>query len=165
MTMNLVRRAVVTTALAAGMLAAVAGTAHASPGPASGTVSPPGMDLPMPDLNSGPNTREGVVDPNLPRTSLGAPAAMLAAQRSAMTILTPGGQQLYSTWFWGATRLCATSAGGPGTLTVQSTSPAAAGPEDLYIGSGSTQCIDRWWFGVPVWAINSGNVTLAVSTH
>ena len=162
MTMNLVRRTVVATALAAGMLAAVAGTAHASPGSPSGTASPPGMDLPLSELNPGFNARERMVDPALPGTALGALAAGSATQRSATTVLPPAEQQLFSTWFWGSTRLCATSLGGPGRLTVQSTSPYA-GPEYLDIASG-TQCIVRWWWGVPVWAINSGNVTLAVST-
>lgn len=163
MTTNIVRRAVVTTALAAGMLAAVAGTAHANPGSPSGTESPPGVDLPMPDLNPGLNARERMTDPALPGAALGAPAAGSAAQGIATTILDPGAQQLYSTWFFGATRLCATSLGGPGRLTVQSTSPAA-GQENLDIDNGITRCIYRWWWGVPVWAINSGNTTLTVAT-
>ncbi|WP_433727132.1 hypothetical protein ACQP2Y_11580 [Actinoplanes sp. CA-051413] len=86
------------------------------------------------------------------------------AVAGATTQLNPGEQQLYSTWFWGATRLCATNYDGrTGTLTVQSTSPAA-GPEYLSVPSGSTACIDRWWWGVPVWAINSGVTDLYVST-
>lgn len=65
MTKNIVRRAVVTTALAAGLLAAVAGTAYASPGSPSGTAGPPGMDLPVPvpGPDSGLNGRERMVDP------------------------------------------------------------------------------------------------------
>jgi hypothetical protein len=122
MTKNIARRTATITALAAGMVTALAGTAHA------------GSD------------------------------AARAAALSGTTILAPGQQQLHSTWFWGTTRLCATNLGGsPGRVTVQSTSPAA-GPEYLYPQAGGTVCIDRWWWGVPVWAINSGFTTLAVST-
>ncbi|GLH95601.1 hypothetical protein [Phytohabitans aurantiacus] len=122
MTKNIVLRAAATTALAAGFVAALAGTAHASPDSST------------------------------------------TANLSGTTVLAPGGQQLHSTWFWGSTQLCATNLGnGSGELTVQSSSPAA-GPEYLYIGGGSTLCIYRWWWGVPVWTINGGYTTLAVST-
>ena len=93
-----------------------------------------------------------------------APDAASTAELRATTVLPPGDQQLYSTWFWGSTRLCVTNLGtSPGELTVQSTSPAA-GPEILPLGGRASQCIDRWWWGVPVWAINSGSTTLTVST-
>ena len=126
MTTKIVRRAAATTALAAGLLAGLAGPAHADTASAAAV----------------------------------KPATML----SGTTTLAPGQQQLYSTWFWGSTQLCATNHGAfTGVLKVQSTSPAA-GPEYLYISNGSTQCISRWWWGVPVWAINSGSTTLEVSS-
>ncbi|NUK24389.1 hypothetical protein [Streptomyces lunaelactis] len=60
----------------------------------------------------------------------------------------------FPTWVFGKTRLCVTAGySAPGTARVQSRAPLAA-PEYVSVGAGQTRCVERWWGGFPVNAMN-----------
>jgi hypothetical protein len=87
-----------------------------------------------------------------------------AATASSTTYLLPGygSSGLMPTWVWGGTTLCAFNVGySYGTLKVQSTTGAA--PEYIGVGPYQQNCINRWWWGVPVRTTNVSNSPLLVS--
>lgn len=73
-----------------------------------------------------------------------------------------GSTALMPTWIVGATHLCAFNGGSNwGLLKVKSTSGANA--EYISVPPYSQRCIDRWWFGVPVWVTNQSYTPLFAS--
>ena len=60
----------------------------------------------------------------------------------------------FPTWVFRKTRLCVTADhSAPGTARVQSSAPLAAA-ERVSVAAGRTRCIERWWGGFPVNAMN-----------
>ncbi|MDQ0840401.1 hypothetical protein [Streptomyces sp. V1I6] len=71
----------------------------------------------------------------------------------------------FPTWVFGRTRLCVTADySAPGTARVQSSAPLAA-PEYVSVAAGQTRCIERWWGGFPVNAMNITYSRLTVTAR
>ncbi|RSN60573.1 hypothetical protein DMH01_14830 [Amycolatopsis sp. WAC 04182] len=89
-----------------------------------------------------------------------------ASIASNLTYLPNYGDRAYfPTWFFGETRLCVYNPGlGESVAKIQSQSPAAP-PEHLYPQPGATECISRWWWGVPVSVYNDGHSPLYTWTY
>ena len=95
-------------------------------------------------------------------SSGGKAPAKAAASPTAYVLPTYGSRAIMPTWFFGATHLCAFNYGSStGRLKVQSTNGAA--PEYFNVAPFQQNCIDRWWWGVPVWTTNQSYTPLYVS--
>ncbi|GGQ73501.1 hypothetical protein [Couchioplanes azureus] len=70
-----------------------------------------------------------------------------------------------STWPWTTTTLCGTNVGdGYGLLRVQQLRPAGS-IEFMEIRPGTTTCIERWWSGLDINAMNVSSSPLTVRTY
>lgn len=98
-------------------------------------------------------------------TSVKAPTTASAAASSSPTayvLPSYGSRAIMPTWFFGGTRLCAFNYGTSwGQLKVQSVNGAA--PEYINVAPFQQNCINRWWWGVPVWTTNQSFSPLYVS--
>ena len=95
-------------------------------------------------------------------SGIAQPTAATSSSGTSYTLPTYGSQALMPTWFFGATHLCAFNFGSnQGRLKIQSTTGAA--PEYLSVAPFQQSCIDRWWWGVPVWTTNQSSTPLYVS--
>jgi hypothetical protein len=92
-------------------------------------------------------------------------AQAVSASASSTSYALPGygSAAIMPTWPWGGTQLCAFNYGSTtGMLKVQSVTGAP--PEYISgIAPFTQKCINRWWFGVPVWTTNVSSTPLYVT--
>ena len=70
-----------------------------------------------------------------------------------------------STWTWTTTTLCGTNVGDNyGLLRLQPLQPGASA-EFIEIRPGVTSCVERWWSGADVNAMNVSSSALTVATY
>lgn len=96
-------------------------------------------------------------------TTAKAPTTASASSSSTSYVLPSyGSRALMPTWGFGNTHLCAFNYGTSwGQLKVQSVTGAA--PEYINVAPFQQNCINRWWWGVPVWTTNQSFSPLYVS--
>jgi hypothetical protein len=94
------------------------------------------------------------------------------ADAAGPNALFPGQSINYPTWGWGSTKFCAENHSyRPGMVDVRPHWSTPPGQHDeLYVPAYGRKCIDRWWFGVPIEAINNSyaigtGTVLTVRTH
>jgi hypothetical protein len=91
--------------------------------------------------------------------------ASVSAAGTTTTLWSYGSNALIPTWFWGGTTLCARNIGSSyGAVRVQS----ATGAPPEYISSLAPyqeKCINRWWWGVPVYVTNVSSTPVQVRSY